>query len=147
MTGPSLDVIIPVKDAGPFLSQAILSILSQSLLPSRIIVIDDGSVDDTNEIAERFGKKITLVTGPFKGPSAARNLGVLHSDAEFVTFLDADDLFRAGRISMSLDAIEKNRGADIAFCDIEYLSEHGKETGTVVNFPEFRQEAFLGAAF
>lgn len=103
MMQPAVAIILPVYNGREFLRQAIESVLSQDYAAWRLIVINDGSSDDSGEIAREFAavdKRIMVVDTPNGGLSVARNRGLeLIEDAEFVTFLDADDELLAGAIS------------------------------------------------
>ncbi len=90
----SLSVIIPVYNRAHIISQAIESVLAQELKDIEILVIDDGSTDDSVEIVENYTKKynnISLYIGEHNGPGAARNIGLQHAEGEYVAFLDSDD--------------------------------------------------------
>jgi glycosyltransferase involved in cell wall biosynthesis len=89
--GQSVSVVIPNHNYGRFLSRAINSVLEQTLPVLEIIVVDDGSYDNTREVAQGFGEKIRYVYQEARGPSAARNVGIRMAHGEWIGFLDADD--------------------------------------------------------
>ena len=89
---PDVSVIIPAFNAAPFLREAIDSVLEQTLNPE-IIVVDDGSTDDTRSVLAAYGDKIRLIAQSHSGVSAARNRGMDAAHGAFVAFLDADDYF------------------------------------------------------
>lgn len=88
---PSIAVIIPCWNAEKWVGRAITSVLDQNYLNREIIVIDDGSTDGSLDIIRSFEDRIHWKTGPNRGASAARNLGVELATAEYILFLDADD--------------------------------------------------------
>src|SRR5690348_3578656 len=88
-----VSVIIPARNAAQFICESIESVLEQTLQPCEILVIDDGSIDGTAAIVEKFGSPIRLLKQKHQGVSAARNLGVREARGEYVAFLDADDVF------------------------------------------------------
>ena len=88
---PSVSVIIPTHNYGRFLSRAITSVLEQTIPVLETIVVDDGSTDNTREVARSFGDKIRYVYQECRGPSAARNAGMRLAQGEWVGFLDSDD--------------------------------------------------------
>ena len=90
---PQVSVIIPAYNAGPYLRTAIDSVLAQTLADVEIIVVDDGSNDDTANIAASFGERVRLLRQDNAGVSAARNRGIEAARADFVAFLDADDWY------------------------------------------------------
>ncbi|GEO05596.1 hypothetical protein AAE02nite_32600 [Adhaeribacter aerolatus] len=99
-TEPLVSVIIPCYNHAHFLPEAIESVLNQTYPAIEIIVVDDGSKDNTREIAQRY-PEVTYIYKQNQGLSAARNTGIDHSRGAYLVFLDADDW-------LYLDAIETN---------------------------------------
>ena len=91
-----VSVIIPAYNAQDSLQTTIESAINQSLPPFEIIVINDGSKDDTAQIAKSYGNKIVYLEQSNKGQGAARNIGIEKATGEFVAFLDADDFWMPG---------------------------------------------------
>jgi glycosyltransferase involved in cell wall biosynthesis len=81
-----------------------------------VLVVDDGSEDETARVVEAFGKAVKYIRKRRGGPASARNLGVLSAGAEWIAFLDADDLWMPQRLERQL-ALAKVTGADFVFCD------------------------------
>src|ERR1035441_4104679 len=92
MSAPLVSVIIPCFNQGRFLVRAIESVLEQSFQDFEIIVVNDGSSDETEQVAKGFGSKILYLEKPNAGLSAARNTGILSARGAYLVFLDADDL-------------------------------------------------------
>lgn len=90
-------VVIPVHDRADLLETALTSVAAQTLPPAEVIVVDDGSVDDSAAVAERFGA--TVIRQPQSGVSAARNRGLAASSASYVAFLDSDDEWEPGHLA------------------------------------------------
>lgn len=90
----SISIIIPAYNAAAFLAEAIESALAQTHAASQVIVVDDGSTDETAGVAEKFGDTVMLLRQPNAGVSAARNYGAAQTSAEWLLFLDADDRLR-----------------------------------------------------
>jgi glycosyltransferase involved in cell wall biosynthesis len=86
-------VVIPAFNAAKYIEQTIESVLAQTVPPSRIVVVDDGSVDETAEIVATFGRALTCIRQENRGVAAARNRGARESETEWVAFLDADDVW------------------------------------------------------
>ncbi len=87
-----VSVVVPTYNRAALITRALDSILSQTKPPQEIVVIDDGSVDDTEGVVrERYGEKVNYVRQSNAGVAAARNAGVRAATAEFVAFLDSDD--------------------------------------------------------
>lgn len=87
-----VSVILPVLNAGDTIKECVESLLSQSIPPTdySIIVVDNGSRDDTLNLLRQFDRRITIATESVRGPAAARNLGILSSDEPIIAFIDAD---------------------------------------------------------
>lgn len=110
-----ISVVIPVYNSGRFLAQALESVFGQAEPADEIIVVDDGSTDDTAQVAANFGDRIKYIYQPNAGPAVARNRGVRESSGEWVAFLDADDAWLPWSLSVEKKAISRN--TDVAlFC-------------------------------
>lgn len=105
-------VVIPAYQAGKYLPTTLQSLQQQTELPDAVVVIDDGSTDDTAQIAEAAG--VTLVRQERKGPGAARNRGLELARTEFVAFLDADDWYSPDKLERSVKLLEQLRAACIS---------------------------------
>ncbi|MBI2384704.1 MAG: glycosyltransferase family 2 protein [Elusimicrobia bacterium] len=97
----ALTVVVPAHDAGPFLREAVDSLLAERLPGLEIVVVDDGSTDGSLRSVERL--PIRLVRQKNRGEAAARNAGVRVATAPFVTFLDADDVLAPGALASRLE--------------------------------------------
>ena len=89
---PRISVVIPCRNGAAYIAPTIRSALNQTLPPREIVVIDDGSTDDTRAIAEGFGRPVAVHAGPAQGAAVARSTGAAHATGELLMFLDADDL-------------------------------------------------------
>ena len=105
-----ISVIIPVYNGERYLAQAIESVLAQTLPPSEIIVIDDGSTDGSVAIAERFAEQVRIDQQENRGAASARNRGVDLAKGSLLAFLDADDLWTSDKLRLQVDALEKDPG-------------------------------------
>jgi glycosyltransferase involved in cell wall biosynthesis len=103
-----VSVIIPAYNVASCLQRAVLSVLKQQPPPCEIIIINDGSTDETASVARSFGDKIVYVEQPNKGPAAARNVGLVAATYEYVAFLDADDYWLPGFIKATVDFLKKH---------------------------------------
>jgi glycosyltransferase involved in cell wall biosynthesis len=108
----SVAVVIPAFNAGAYLQVTIDSLKQQTVLPAQVIVVDDGSTDDTAAIAERNG--VTCLHQAQAGPGAARNRGLEAASTEFVAFLDADDWYAIDKIERSLEHLRELGAACVA---------------------------------
>lgn len=98
-----VSVIIPTYNYARFVEEAITSVLAQTLPVSEIIVVDDGSTDNTEEIVTKFGGIVKYIKQKNSGVGQARNTGVKHSTGNFLAFLDADDLWLPSKIDRQLE--------------------------------------------
>ena len=103
---PLVSVIIPCYNHGRHLQQAIDSVLQQSYTHTEIIVVDDGSTDNTREVAER-NPSVRYSYQPNQGLSAARNTGIRHSTGEYLVFLDADDYLYPDALATNLGYLSR----------------------------------------
>lgn len=113
--GPYVSVVINNFNYGRFLGAAIESALAQSYQNREIIVVDDGSTDDSLEIVRSFGDRIHLVSKENGGQSSAFNAGFAACRGEIVCLLDADDLFLPGKIKRIVEVFEQLPGIEWCF--------------------------------
>ncbi|MER3494736.1 MAG: glycosyl transferase family 2 [Mastigocladus sp. ERB_26_2] len=114
-----VSVIIPCFNAARWLAQAIDSCLQQTYPNIEIIVIDDGSTDNSLEILKSYGNKIIWKSCSHKGGNHARNLGFVLSKGEYIQYLDADDYILPEKIERQVHFLEKT-GADVVYGDWRY---------------------------
>ncbi len=108
MNSLKFSVIIPVYNGKKFLEAAILSVLDQDFYPLEIIVVDDGSTDNTVEVIKKFGNKIRYYYQDHGGVASARNRGVALAKGEFISFIDADDLWFADKLKSQFNLFHEN---------------------------------------
>ncbi|MFT3958620.1 MAG: glycosyltransferase family A protein [Desulfovibrio sp.] len=115
---PLVSVIIPTYNYAAFLPQAVASVLDQREqgIDVEVIVVDDGSTDNTAEVAESLGPDIVFIQQDNSGPSRARNTGLRAAHGDFVAFLDADDLFSKGLLASHLRVFEAQPELDMTIC-------------------------------
>lgn len=115
---PLISVIIPTYNYGRFLPDAVKSVLGQKKdgLAVEIIVVDDGSTDDTADVAQRLGSSIQYVYQENQGPSAARNTGLRAATGDYLVFLDADDVLTRGVLESHLRLFAARLDIDISVC-------------------------------
>ena len=109
----TVSVVIPCYNAACFLKETLDSVLAQTVTPLEVIVIDDGSTDDSAAIAESFGAPVKVLRQTNQGESIARNRGIDEATGEWVAFLDADDLWLPNKLERQLEEI---RSKSIAIC-------------------------------
>jgi GT2 family glycosyltransferase len=122
---PRISVIIPNFNRQALVGETISNVLVQTLPPHEIIVVDDGSTDNSVEIIRSFGSKIKLIQQTNQGPGAARNAGLRLASGDFIQFQDSDDLFSCNKLETQTKLLEQS-GADIAFSPWAKLRIEGR---------------------
>jgi glycosyltransferase involved in cell wall biosynthesis len=112
---PLVSAIIAAYNREAYLSDAIESIMNQTYRNLEIIVIDDGSTDNTKEVALRFAPLVRYYYQPNGGIAAAWNRGIKLASGDFFAFLDADDLWTDNKIEQQMNVIREDAKLDIAF--------------------------------
>jgi glycosyltransferase involved in cell wall biosynthesis len=119
-------VIIPVRDGSNFLAEAIASVLAQLGGGDEILVVWDGSDDDTASVLQRLtDPRIRALKGPGKGVSGGRNAGLAAASGEFIAFIDHDDLWPAGRHRIMMQAMLDDPRVDAVFGRMRIRIEPG----------------------
>jgi glycosyltransferase involved in cell wall biosynthesis len=108
-------IIIPTFKRAQLLGDAIRAALAQTHTDREILVVDDGSPDDTRSVASRFGEAVRYFRQENKGKSAALNLGISASKGDAIIILDDDDLFPPWAVAKHAEALERNAAADFSF--------------------------------
>ncbi len=103
-----VSIIIPAFNAEVVIKGAIESVLAQRYNLLEVIVVDDGSTDDTAAIARAFGPPVSCYSQKNGGAAAARNLGLSLARGEFIGFLDSDDVYVPGRLTLQLKKLQSN---------------------------------------
>jgi len=114
-----VSVVIPTYNRGWIIREAIDSVLDQDLKAFELIVVDDGSTDNTQEILSSYRDKIKVIRQENKGVSAARNKGIVLSSGTYVAFLDSDDLWLPGKLETQLEFFRNN--PDALICQTEEI--------------------------
>ena len=107
MSSPSVSVVIPTYNRGPLVLEAVESVLAQTVPPLEIIVVDDGSTDDTRERLRPYLTRIVYRYQENQGVSAARNHGIREARGEFIAFLDSDDVWHPRKLELQLQVFEE----------------------------------------
>jgi len=128
----TIDVVIPAYNAGAFIAQTLQSVLLQDTPIHSVIVVNDGSMDDTQSKVLAFQEqnqnlKITLVNQDNAGLSAARNAGIRHSQADYIALLDADDLWHPTKLSSEIKLFQDGQSPQlgVVYCAYELIDATG----------------------
>lgn len=125
----TLSVIIPAYNSAGFIGRAIESVFAQTVPVHELIVVDDGSSDDTSATAAAFGPRVKVLRQPNGGPGAARNHGVRESRGEWLAFLDADDAWVPSKIERQRPHLVP--GTDIVFSHVVGPLKHDNPRGDI----------------
>jgi glycosyltransferase involved in cell wall biosynthesis len=134
--GPLVSIVIPCYNSSRTLGEAIDSALGQIHPCVEVIVVDDGSTDNTAQVCAGYGNRIRLVSQPNTGLSAARNAGVQVAQGEYVTLLDADDLLLPECVSRRLAILEANPDIGLVAGWFREIERDGKPVDRI---PELRK--------
>lgn len=121
MTRPLISVVVPVYNGGSFLAEALASVFTQTYSNIEVIVVNDGSTDDTKQVAESFSST-KVVDTVNAGVSVARNIGVEVSKGPVIAFLDADDWWDPRKLACQIDALT-GMPDSIVLCHHRYVFE------------------------
>jgi glycosyltransferase involved in cell wall biosynthesis len=126
---PKVDIIIPAYNAARYLTAALCSVEAQTFEDWRILLIDDGSTDNTAEVAapfaDRLGQRFTYIKQENQGVSAARNAAIRNSSAEYMALLDSDDIWLPCRLAESLSYLESHPRVGVIHSSVAFVDETG----------------------
>src|SRR5438046_5367139 len=120
---PLISVVIPCHNGAQFIRETLDSVLRQIFQDHEIIVVDDGSTDDSAWIAKSVSRTIHVISTPKQGASAARNVGTEAATGEMIQYLDSDDLLPENALSQRAAALQQS-GSDVAYSDWQQLIEN-----------------------
>lgn len=142
---PKISVIVPVYNTEKYLSKCLDSILNQTLKEIEVIVVNDGSKDNSQEIIEEYKEKDTRIISIIKfngGLSDARNCGIEKANGEYLAFIDSDDYIDPIMLKTMLDLAEKYE-SEIVMCDLVKVDESGNEFRDLPQSPQLPEKIIL----
>lgn len=122
---PNVSVIIPTYQRSHLVSQAIESVLAQTYTDYEIIVVNDGSTDNTKEVLAGFGDRITVIHQVNKGLSATRNTAIMAAQGKYIAFLDDDDIWLPDKLEKQIACLELQPNIGLVYSDIFYFNDQG----------------------
>ena len=138
-----ISVIIPVYNSEKYINNAIESVLSQTYQKFEIIIIDDGSTDKTKQVVEKFkDNRIIYIYQENSGPAEARNNGLKISRGEFVSFLDADDIWKQEKLEIQLEILSNNDDICMVYNHFT-LKPEGEDIEKLIRFKNYNKEDFI----
>lgn len=124
---PNISVIIPTYNRSNLVTNAIESALAQTYKDHEIIVVDDGSTDDTRKVLAPYMNRIKYIYQEHSGHSAARNTAIRASRGQWIAFLDSDDVWLPAKLSRQMEILKRSR-AKVCFTNIIWNSEEGEKS-------------------
>jgi glycosyltransferase involved in cell wall biosynthesis len=123
---PKVSVIIPTYNCGHYLEQAIESAMDQTYRDLEIIVLDDGSTDNTSEVVQKYGTKIRYIRQTNAGLPAARNRAIEASSGEFIALLDSDDWWEPSKLAEQVPLLEQDPEVALVYTDLRVIYDDGE---------------------
>jgi glycosyltransferase involved in cell wall biosynthesis len=129
---PTVSVVIATYNRARLLKETIESVLKQTFQDFELIVVDDGSTDDTEKVLKSYGDRLRYFREENRGPSAARNLGIYHASASWISIQDSDDICAPNHLKTLFGFVEKNPDYGMVFANGSYLDDPGPNGKTII---------------
>ena len=130
---PLVSIIIPAYNCSKVITKTLVSVYEQTYQNWEIIIIDDGSTDDTKSALETHMDRIRYFYQENKGTAAARNAGVRRANGGLIAFLDNDDLWLPDKIALQVQAMQENPNIGLVFTDGKLFDENGILKNSLIN--------------
>jgi glycosyltransferase involved in cell wall biosynthesis len=143
---PAVSVIIPTFNRANFVRQAIESVLQQRFQDYELIVVDDGSTDDTRAVVESLGPRVRYLYQSNRGAAAARNFGVRHAGSPWIAFQDSDDLCAPDHLESLYDCVRDHPDCGMVFANGAYLDGPNHNRNTIIPAKKSRRLQAEGVA-
>ena len=125
---PKISVVIPTYNRADLISETLDSVLAQTYRDFEVIVVDDGSTDDTIKLLSKYGQDIRIIGQENQGAGSARNTGIREAKGEFIAFLDSDDLWLPKKLERQIAFLDRNRDLSWVYTDVEVFDgESGRK--------------------
>lgn len=125
---PEITVVIPTYNRASIVSRAVESVLAQTHDDHEIILVDDGSTDDTKGRLARYGSRIRYIYQENRGPSSARNAGLVNAQGRYIAFCDSDDRFLPSKLEKQIAYVRNNPDCHFLYTWYYNVNEHGEIT-------------------
>ena len=135
-TLPKVSVIVPAYNVSHYLETTLLSLERQSYDRFEVLIVDDGSTDDTAKIATVFcqrDSRFRLLQKPNGGLSSARNYGINHAVGKYIALLDGDDVYHPDKLNTHVEVLENSEEIGVAYSASRAIRNDGKETWMILN--------------
>ena len=134
---PQIDVIMTLFNGAKWIAAALDSVMAQTVTPQNIMVVDDGSSDDSAEIVKKY-PSVQLLRNPGKGVAAGRNHGLAHAKSEFIAYLDQDDVWHPRHLELLSTGLRQNPDIGGIISDYQIFQD-GKTPHLNVDHPEYHK--------
>ncbi len=125
---PAVSVIIATYNRADLLRQTVESVLKQTFQDFELIVVDDGSTDDTEEVLKSYRDRLRYIRQENRGPSAARNLGIRHARASWISIQDSDDICAPDHLETLYNVVQRRPDLAMVFANGAYLNDPNGKT-------------------
>lgn len=126
-SNPRVTVVIPAYNQAQYLTEAVDSVLSQSYQKFELVVVDDGSTDDTPDVISSYGDTIRSVRQENQGLAGARNTGIIEARGELIGLLDSDDAWEPNYLRKMISLADRFPESHVFFCSVLYVNGEGRE--------------------
>lgn len=140
---PKVSIVIPTYNREEYISETIESILNQTYNDFEVIVINDGSTDNTNKKLERFGSKIKLINQSNSERAVSRNNGVKSTTGKYIAFVDSDDLWLENKLEKQVAVLDNSKDIILVYSQSFRINEKSKKTKAAKR----QKEGFSGEVF
>lgn len=130
----SVTVIIPTYNRAPWLPETIASILNQTYPPAEVLIVDDGSTDETEAVCTAFPEPVRYIRQSNAGVSAARNRGVREAKHDWIAFVDSDDVWEPNKLEVQLAAMRSDPGAQWSITGCKIVNPQGREVAGLQSY-------------
>ena len=131
-----VSVIIPTHNRAAMLATTVESVLTQTYPAVEIVIVDDGSSDETPTLVQRWGERVVYLRQENRGVEAARQRGLGHAGGAYVNFLDDDDVMAPDKLARQVALLEADRRLGVVHCGYRYVDAAGRHLETTGRLPE-----------
>ena len=116
-----VSIIIPTYNEEEYIANCLIAIQNQDFEDYEVIVVDDGSTDNTKDVVSFYRDKVKYYYKTNGGPASARNMGIINSAARYLAFIDSDDLWLPQRLELGVSRLEAKIDTALVFSDMKYI--------------------------
>ncbi len=128
---PKVSVVIPNFNYAIYLKQCLQSVMNQTYSNLEIILVDDGSTDNSVEVASQFGDRLKIISQANLGVNAARNNGIRYATGDYIAICDSDDFWENSKIERQMEVILKNPQCILVYCSYFRVNQQGRKIEAV----------------